>query len=153
MSVVLDRPVVPEQQTATELPVALRQRVPVEPVRRPVVDVPVVAPNRSRVRQDVGLKIARVVCAKVALFGAVYALTYTVSTLTGQYFVEQSRAQIKDAVSRSKAAIQNERAIERRLNVIRNAATIEEWALSHGFRPADGLGETSKVTDSVAPHK
>ena len=67
--------------------------------------------------------------------------------------VEQSRDQSINALARSKAAIQNERAIQRRLDVLRSATSIEEWALSHGFRPADGLGETSKVTDRVAAHK
>ena len=153
MSVVLDRPVDTEQLTVADVPVALRTRVPLEPVRRPVVDVPVVTPNRARVRQDVGVKVARIIGLKAMLFGVVFGMTYVVSTLGGQFMVEQSRDQSINALARSKAAIQNERAIQRRLDVLRSATSIEEWALSHGFRPADGLGETSKVTDRVAAQK
>ena len=74
MSVVLDRPVDTEQLTVADVPVALRTRVPLEPVRRPVVDVPVVTPNRARVRQDVGVKVARIIGLKAMLFGVVFEI-------------------------------------------------------------------------------
>ena len=153
MSVVLDRPVVKEKLTVADVPVVLRPRIPVEPVRRPTVDVPVYTPAPSRVRQDVGVKVAKYLGLKTALFGVIFGMTYVASTLAGQYLVEQSRAQSMDALSRSKAAVQAEKAIQRRLDVLRSAPAIEEWALSHGFRPADGLGETSKVQDSGATNK
>jgi len=151
MSVVLDRPVTRQQTTVVDTPLVLRPRIPVEPVRRPIVDIPVQAP--TRVKKKSGTKVGRLVAAKCLMFGVVFGVTYVASTLSGQYLVEASRTQGIDALGRSKAAIQSEKAIQRRLDVLRSATAIEDWALSHGFRPADGLGQTSKVQDLVAPHK
>jgi hypothetical protein len=90
---------------------------------------------------------------KSVLFGVMFGVTYVASTLSGQYLVEKSRTQGIEALGRSRAAIQSEKAIQRRLDGLRTAAAIEDWALSHGFRPADGLGQTSKVQGLVATNK
>ncbi len=151
MSVVLDRPVSNLQGTVTDVPLVLRPRITDEPARRPVIDIPAQAP--SRVKQKSGANVAHVVAMKALMFVLVLAMTSVASTLTGQYLVEKSRTQSMDAYSRAKIAIQSEKDIQRKLDVLRSAASIEDWALSHGFRPADGLGQTSKVVDRVAANK
>ncbi len=153
MSVVIDRPVVKDRVPVQDVPVVLSPRTPVEPARRREVDVPVFTPSPSRVRKDVGRKVGQYILGKVMLFSLFFVLTYVASTLLGQYLVEQSRTQSKEALTRSKVAVQAEKAIERRLDVLRSATSIEDWALSHGFRPADGLGQTSKVQDLAATTK
>ncbi|MDR3688596.1 MAG: hypothetical protein P4L46_04395 [Fimbriimonas sp.] len=147
MSALLDRPVTRTSSTLVDVPVILHPRTPVEPVRQPVIEVPISTPSQApaKSKSGVGIRIARFVVTKTFLFGLVFASTYVGSTLSGQFLVEQSRTQGIDAQKRSETAIAEERAIQLRLDSLRRAAAIEEWALSHGFRPADGLGQTSKA--------
>jgi len=82
-----------------------------------------------------------------------FAATYLCSSLGGHYLVEKSRNQAIEASSRANVAVQNEREVQRRLDVLSSSSSIEQWALSHDFHPADGLGQTSKVDNLVATNQ
>ena len=147
MSVVLDRPLTRPRAPRIDSP-SLRQReVPVGPSPR-VVDVPTVAP--VKVRRRSGVEVCQFVISKLTLFACFFISTYVASSLGGHYLVEKSRNQSIEATNRANAAVQAEKEVQRRLDVVTGSSAIEEWALSHSFRPTDGLGQTSKVDTRVA---
>ncbi len=178
MSVVLDRP---GTQTATAQPEAksiVQPRIRVAPEVRPTIDAyrqpveapvyvpveqPVYVPSErpvyvpteapAKLRKKAKTSVGRVVAVKSAMFCGVFALTYVASTLSGHYLVEKSRNLSIDATLRASAAIKGEQEVQRRLDALTSASAIEDWALSHSFRPTDGLGQTSKVVNLVASNR
>jgi hypothetical protein len=148
MSVVLDRPVTRQRFPETDVPVVLRPRIPVEPEVRPRIHVPVETPAVAPRRK--ASPALRTCALKVALFTGIFAGTYVVSCLSGFYLEEQSRSVANDAAHRATAALREERDVQHRLNELTSAASIEAWALTHGFHTTDGLGQTSTVDSRVA---
>jgi len=155
MSVVLEKPEITSRASVADVPFALRPSIPVEvprePLYRPIpetttVTAPATVP--TRVRKQSGTRVGQWIVAKVTLFGVFFALTFVASTLCGQFLLERSRTQSLDAMNRARYAQRAEKSIMQRLDTLNSAASIEQWALTHGFRPSDGLGETSKVQDS-----
>jgi len=156
MSVVLDRPIERTQLRQAEVPVALQPRPRPTPapeqlprIERPVersVDVPGKVQRRTKVKVNVG----QIALAKMLMFCGVAAVAYVGSDLCGHYMVEKSRNETIAATNRATSALRAEREVQRRLDGLTSAASIEDWALSHGFRPTDGLGQTSKVVNLVA---
>ena len=150
MSVVLDKPRLRYRTPVTDVPLVLRPRVPVQP-GRPAIDVPRQTP--TRVKPRTGVRVGHFFVMKGMLFAMTFGITYVASTLSGMYLVEQSRTQGIEASARAKYAMQSEKTIQRTLDTLRSATTVEDWAIAHGFLPADGLGQTSKVQDIGATNK
>ena len=151
MSVVLERPLLRTRFPQTEAPVVLKPRIPAEPLIQPNIQVPTQAPTKVVRRSRVWT--ARYVGIKCMMFCGVFASAYVVSTLSGHYLVEKSRNLSNEATMRASIAVQAEREVQRRLDVLTSASSIEDWALSHSFRRTDGLGQTSKVVNLVATNK
>jgi hypothetical protein len=159
MSVVLDRPEEITELRPTSAPVALKPRVQPQPEYRPTTDIPIQRPLQrpidtpvqtpARVKRQAKVGLGQTIGLKAMMFTAVFSLTYVGSTLTGHYLVEKSRNQSIAASNRATSAIQAEREVQQRLDTLTSASSIEDWALSHGFRPTDGLGQTSKVVNIV----
>lgn len=153
MNVVLDRPNTRIPLPSGGMPVITRPRIPVEPERRPVIETPVPTPAPTRVKRRSKTGTAEFVVAKALMFAGFFAITYVCSTLGGQYLVEKSRDDGVSATSRASVAVQAENDVRRRLDTLTSSGSIEDWALSHGFHPTDGLGQTSKVVnlDAINP--
>jgi len=162
MSTLLDRPVETTRLQLADVPVALQPKIRVKPQphHQPVIERPVGNPaeipqrvNRRVAKRRSSVNAVRFGLAKGMLFGAFFSVTYVASTLSGHYLVEKSRIQSSAAAVSATAAAQSVGEIQRRLDVLTSASTIEDWAMSHSFRPTDGLGQTSKVVSVVTnPH-
>jgi len=152
MSVVLDRPVTKTRLPEIEAPVFLKPRIRVEPEYRPGIEAPAQTPAEMpvKVQRRSKVNVGRQILLKGMMFVAVFGVSYVASTLSGHYLVEKSRNQTIEATARATAALQSEREVRRRLDALTSASSIEDWALSHSFRPTDGLGQTSKVVSLVA---
>jgi len=147
MSVVIDKPFTRTRAPQVDVPVVLSPRIRLEPERRPTVEAPVKVQKRSSTRT------ARALALKCCLFCGVFGVSYVASTLSGHYLVEKSRNLSNEATTRASVAAQAERDVQRRIDVLTSASSIEDWALSHSFRPTDGLGQTSKVVNLVATNQ
>jgi len=164
MSIVLDRPLEKTLPQSGDMPVALQPRITTQPKSRPEIERPVETPTgvpsyspgrvrvetSTRVQKRARVNVGHVLLAKAVMFGGVFAVAYVASTLSGHYLVEKSRNQSNAAAARAASAIQAEHEVQRRLDVLTSAASTEVWAMSHAFRPTDGLGQTSRVVNLVA---
>ncbi len=149
MSVVLDRPAKGTSLPSGPAPVVVRSRVRDVPDLRPVYRAPVYepAPTPVIVRKRAKASPFEAVMTKTLLFAGFFIAAYVPSTLAGYYMVDKSRMEGIDAAARASAAVRSENEVQRRLDTLTSASYVETWALTHGFHPTDGLGQTSKVVN------
>lgn len=168
MSTLLDRPVETTRPQPAARPVGLQPKIRVEPDVRPIrhrpVETPLRTPSkapsetlveipRKATKKGASVGVGFFVLTKAMLFLAFFSLSYVASTLSGHYLVEKSRNMGIAASTRATVALQSEREVQRRIDVLTSASAIEDWALSHSFRPTDGLGQTSRVVNLVPTNR
>jgi hypothetical protein len=154
MSVVIEKPQIRTRVRpgSSQSKLRTRVRVRVEPELRPYVEVP--ASTRAvTVQQRSSLTVAGVIACKMGLFAGVFVATFVVSGVGGQYMADRSHASSRDSLQRVSSATKLIREAQHRIDYMSTSASLEQWALTHGFHSPDGLGQTSKVDNLVATNR
>jgi hypothetical protein len=115
-------------------------------VSRPVVQS---RPN-LRVTTRSRSKVIGAVVARCAVFAVVALATSAASSLTGNVMVEKARRDGIHAAERSRDARAAEAVLRRKVNELTSIASIQEWAIAHGFEAPDVLSPTSTRKNLVA---
>ncbi len=152
MSVVIERPQLRTRVRPGSSSSRLRSRGRVEPELRPYRDA-TVATQTVTVQRKASLTVAGVIACKVAMFGGVFVATYVISGVSGQFMADKAHAVSRDSELRAGAANKLVREAQHRIDYMSTSASLEQWALSHGFHSPDGLGQTSKVDNLVATNR
>ncbi len=103
------------------------------------------ARTRSRARS----KTAALVLGRTALFMGLSAMTYLVSSLSGQVMLENAR---RDGIAAQRRAVEARRSevmLRSRINELTGFSSLEGWAVAHGFvapdQPSLPSGDVTRV--------
>ena len=116
------------------------------PVSRPVVNTR----PRVRVTSRSRANVAQLVIARCVMFAVVALTTSAASSLAGSVMVEKARREGIRAVDRARDARAAEAILRTKVNELTSVASIQEWALSHGFQAPDAGSAASSRGSLVA---